>query len=101
MGLVDQMTTAVFRQSYITQAPVFVYTNQLLCHCVFVCSNFCWWLVYCMRWLSWCFYLLAESYETMNHYHYINHYKHKKEDGRQTTYEEIYTDGEVSYLYKW
>jgi len=21
-------------------APVFIYTNQLLCHCVFICSNF-------------------------------------------------------------
>jgi len=31
-------------------------------------------LVYCMRWLLWCFCLLAESYETINHYitlHYI------------------------------
>jgi len=23
-----------------------------------------------MRWLLWCFCLLAESYETINHYHY-------------------------------
>jgi len=22
-----------------------------------------------MRWLLWCFYLLAETYETINHYH--------------------------------
>jgi len=21
-------------------APVFIYTDQLLCHCVFICSNF-------------------------------------------------------------
>jgi len=32
------------------------------------CSNVRQWLVYCMRWLSWCFCLLAESYETINHY---------------------------------
>jgi len=25
-----------------------------------------------MRWLLWCFCLLAESYETINHYHYCN-----------------------------
>ena len=50
-------------------APVFIYTDQLLCHCVFTCSNFRQWLVYCMRWLLWCFCLLAESYETVNHYH--------------------------------
>jgi len=30
-------------------------------------------LVYCMRWLLWCFCLLAESYETINHYHYHYH----------------------------
>ena len=51
-------------------APVFIYTDQLLCHCVFICSNFRKWLFYCMRWLLWCFCLLAESYETINHYHY-------------------------------
>ena len=50
-------------------APVFVYTEQLLCHCVFICSNFRKWLVYCMRWLLWCFCLLAESHETINHDH--------------------------------
>ena len=44
-------------------------TNQLLCHCVFICSNFRQWLVYYMRWLLWCFCLLAESYEMINHYH--------------------------------
>ena len=27
-----------------------------------------------MRWLLWCFCLLAESYETINHYHYHYHY---------------------------
>jgi len=27
-----------------------------------------------MRWLLWCFYLLAESYETINHYHYHYYY---------------------------
>jgi len=21
-------------------APIFIYTDQLLCHCVFICSNF-------------------------------------------------------------
>ena len=26
---------------------------------------------YCMRWLLWCFCLLAESYKTINHYHYF------------------------------
>jgi len=51
-------------------APLFVYTDQLLCHCILICSNVCKWLVYCMRWLLWCFCLLAESYETINHYHY-------------------------------
>jgi len=44
-------------------------TNQILCHCVFICSNFRQWLVYYMRWLLWCFCLLAESYEMINHYH--------------------------------
>jgi len=32
------MTATVFRQSYITQLPS-VYTDQLLCHCVFIYSN--------------------------------------------------------------
>jgi len=32
------MTATVFRQSYMTQRPS-VYTDQLLCHCVFICSN--------------------------------------------------------------
>ena len=32
------MTAMVFRQSYMTQRPS-VYTDQLLCHCVFICSN--------------------------------------------------------------
>jgi len=50
-------------------APLFVYTDQLLCHCDYTCSNVRWWLVYCMRWLLWCFCLLAESYETINHVH--------------------------------
>jgi len=49
-------------------APLFIYTDQLLCHCVFICSNVRYWLVYCMRWLLWCFCLLAESYETIHHY---------------------------------
>ena len=48
--------------------PLFVYTDQLLWHCVFICSNVRWWLAYCMRWLLWCFCLLAESYETINHW---------------------------------
>jgi len=48
-------------------APLFVYTDQLLCHCIFICSNVRKWLAYCMRWLLWCFCLLAESYETINH----------------------------------
>ena len=61
------MTATVFRQSYMTQ-PLFVYTDQLLCQCVFICSNGLSCLVYCMRWLSWCFCLLAESYEKINHY---------------------------------
>ena len=51
-------------------APLLVYTDQLLCHCILICSNVRKWLVYCMRWLLWCFCLLAESYETINHYHY-------------------------------
>jgi len=33
------MTATVFRQSYMTQWPLFVYTDQLLCHCGFICSN--------------------------------------------------------------
>jgi len=41
-----------------------------LCQCVFICSNFRLWLVYCMRWLLWCFCLMAESCETINHYQY-------------------------------
>jgi len=65
------MNATVFRQSYMTQRPsLFVYTDQLLCHCVFICSKVRWRLAYCMRWLLWCFCLLAESYETINHYHY-------------------------------
>jgi len=56
------MTATVFRQSYESG-----YTNQLLCHCVSIYSNVRYWLVYCMRWLLWCFCLLAESYETINH----------------------------------
>ena len=28
-----------------------------------------------MRWLLWCFCLLAESYETINHYHYHYHFE--------------------------
>jgi len=51
-------------------APLFVYIDQLLCHCVFICSNVRQRLAYCMRLLLWCFCLLAESYETINHYHY-------------------------------
>ena len=37
MGLVDQMTglSAILHDT----APLFVYTDQLLCHCVFICSN--------------------------------------------------------------
>jgi len=46
-------------------APLFLYTDQLLRHCVSTCSNVRYWLVYCMRWLLWCFCLLAESYETI------------------------------------
>jgi len=34
------MTATVFRQSYIYDTvPLFVYTDQLLCHCVFIYSN--------------------------------------------------------------
>jgi len=51
---------------------VFIYTDQLLCHRVFICSNFPKRLVYCMRWLLWCFCFLAESYETINHCHYLD-----------------------------
>jgi len=51
-------------------SPLFVYTDQLLWHCYFIRSNVRKWLVYCMRWLLWCFCLLAKSYETINHYHY-------------------------------
>ena len=35
-----------------------------------------------MRWLLWCFCLLAESYETINHYHYHN--LNRKDTNRQT-----------------
>ena len=31
--------------------PLFVYTDQLLCHCVFIYSNVCSWLVYLVGWL--------------------------------------------------
>jgi len=61
------MTATVFRQSYMTQRRSLF---TLICHCVFICSNFRSWLAYCMRWLLWCFCLSAESYETKNHYHY-------------------------------
>jgi len=42
------------------------------CNCLFICCmiHFC--LVYSMRWRLWCFCLLVESYETINHYHYQN-----------------------------
>jgi len=32
------MIATVFRQLYMTQRPS-VYTDQLLCQCVFICSN--------------------------------------------------------------
>jgi len=32
------MTATVFRQSYDT-ASLFAYSDQLLCHCVSICSN--------------------------------------------------------------
>ena len=66
-------------------APLFVYTDQLLCHCVSTCSNVRYWLVYCMRWLLWCFCLLAESYETINLtlcLAFWNHPAHKTNGGK-------------------
>jgi len=49
--------------------PLFVHTGQLLCYYIFICSNVHWRLVYlvCHGFL-YCFCILAESYETINHY---------------------------------
>ena len=47
--------------------PFFVYTDQLLCHCSFICSNVRWQLVYLLRdGFLYCFCLLTESYETID-----------------------------------
>jgi len=63
------MTTTVFRQSYMTQRPsLFTLINYSAI--VSTWSNVRYWWVYCMRWILWCFCLLAESYETINHYDY-------------------------------
>ena len=44
------MTVMVFHQFYMTQSPSCLH-HQLLCHCVFICSNVRQWLVYLMQWL--------------------------------------------------
>ena len=67
-GLVDQMTATVFRQSSMTQRPSLF---TLISYCAIVFSFALmfangWFTAW--RWLSWRFYLLAESYETINHY---------------------------------
>jgi len=52
--------------------PLFVYIDQQLCHCIFICSNVHWQLAYLLRYgfLHYCC-LLAELYETINQT--INH----------------------------
>jgi len=40
-----------------------------------------------MRWLLWCFCLLAESYETINHYHY--HYQGSEDTDNSLVYKKI------------
>jgi len=57
--------------------PLFVYTDQLLCRCIFIWSNLHRRLIYlvCDGFL-YCFCLLAESYETMNHYRCQNRCTH-------------------------
>jgi len=77
------MTATVFPQSYMTQRPS-LFTLISYCAIVFsfalIFANGLQ-LVYCMRWLLWCFCLLAESYETINHYHCETKYavQHKRQ----------------------
>ena len=49
-------------------APLFVYTDQSLRHCIFICSivHYCGWFAQCNGFFQ-CSCLLAESYETINH----------------------------------
>jgi len=64
------MTATVFRQSYMTQRPSLF---TLISYRVIVFSFA---LIFANGWftacdgLLWCFCLLAESYETINHYHF-------------------------------
>jgi len=54
-------------------APLFVYTDQLLCHCIFICSNVHWRFAYLAYYgFLYCFCLLAESCETVNHYQHAS-----------------------------
>jgi len=53
--------------------PLFVNTDLLLCHGIFICSNAHWRLVYLVCDGSlYCFCLLAESYKTKKHYHLLS-----------------------------
>jgi len=59
------MTATVFHQSYMTQPPSLFTPISYYAVVFSFALIFAKWLVYCMRWLLWCFCLLAESCETI------------------------------------
>jgi len=65
--VVSQHLSKSDKRGWLTRWPLRSFATPIW-HSAPLCLK---WLVYCMPWLLWCFCLLAESYETINHYHYF------------------------------
>lgn len=68
-GLVKEMTTMFFHQTYVTQwQSLFTFISSFAIVFLFILTSTDNWLLFSMMFLH-CFCLLAESNETINHYH--------------------------------